>query len=243
MLGTLVVKCQTRGEHPVYTVAFMPVDRRMGDLPELRFEGDLAVLKALERFVTTPARFLEVIKGLRDAGQSYVSDIVLSPAQTARFALHGAVARPKCTRCSRPVTDDPVIYAEEVFHTHCWQVFSSEALIVESRRRIRKGKSVIEKSRGRFERAAPALFETFLTCYDDPEAFVSAQIQARRTGIKIIDGFAVIGADQLEMRWSLNAEGASDEAFTLNNALWRWFFGGGSRRRSVGGGCVSQHVG
>lgn len=160
MLGTLVVKCQTRGEHPVYTVAFMPVDRRMGDLPELRFEGDLAVLKALERFVTTPARFLEVIKGLRDAGQSYVSDIVLSPAQTARFALHGAVARPKCTRCSRPVTDDPVIYAEEVFHTHCWQVFSSEAQIVESRRRIRKGKSVIEKSRGRFERAAPALFET-----------------------------------------------------------------------------------
>jgi len=135
MFGTLVVRCQARGKFPVYTVAFLPFERGKADPPELRFQGDLAVLKALETFVTTPARLLEAIKRLRDEDLASIPDVVLSRAQMSRFGLRRAVSGPKCARCS------------------------SQAQIVESRKRIRESKSVIEKTRARFERADPTLFE------------------------------------------------------------------------------------
>ena len=155
MLGTLVVRCQTRGKFPVYTVAFMPFERVKGDPTEMSFEGDLAVLKALENFVTAPTRLLEAIKRLRDEGLAYIPDVALSRAQMSRFGLAHAMSGPKCARCSRPVMDDPIINAEDVFHTHCWQVLSSQAQIVESGKRIRKSKDVIEKTRAMFEQSNP----------------------------------------------------------------------------------------
>jgi hypothetical protein len=74
-----------------------------------------------------------------------------------------------------------------------------------------------------YRRVSPAFVEAFFASNDDPQAFVAAEIEVRGSGHEIINGFVVVGTDELKFGRGLDAERAANKPFALDNAFGRRF--------------------
>jgi hypothetical protein len=74
-----------------------------------------------------------------------------------------------------------------------------------------------------YRRVSPAFVEALFASDDDAKTFVAAEVKVGGSGHEIINGFVIVRADELKFGRSLDAEGATNKAFALNDALGRRF--------------------
>jgi|SRR5262245_22358516 len=61
--------------------------------------------------------------------------------------------RPKCIRCSLPITDDNIIISDEgVFHRRCWKIQDTHERVAARKKRIKSTKDSAEKTAARLRR-------------------------------------------------------------------------------------------
>src|ERR1043165_9518205 len=87
-----------------------------------------------------------------------------------------------------------------------------------------------------YRSVSPALVEAFFARDDDAKAFIAAEVKIGRVGENIIDSSAIVRVDEFVFGGRLDAKGAANDPFALNDALRRrlGLFGrcvGGSFRR------------
>src|SRR4029077_7004493 len=70
---------------------------------------------------------------------------------------------------------------------------------------------------------SPALVEPLFAGDNDTKTLIAAEVEIGGVGGEIIDGVVIVGTDELKLCRSLDAEGAADNTFALNDALgWRF---------------------